>query len=320
MPIKKFRISELFRSKRLNGKTDKFRKTNMKNPKVIAHRGACAYRPENTLESFELGISQGADGIEFDLVTTSDEHLVIRHENALSETTNISDKPEFNHIKRAGVVEEIARTDWFSEDLTLAEIKSLRAIERIPEIRPGSAKFDEQFEIPTFTELLNAPFISGKILVVEIKQGTHLESLTKSVGVLVTQAITESNASDKGVQLIIESFSLDLLLQAKAEMMAAGISAQYFYAIDEAVLDSSWIAELAKDVDGLSISTHLLFSEASWVETAHANGLEIWVFTARAEKAENSIDEYYEKFIVSGVDGIFADQPDLLRRVLADRG
>lgn len=292
----------------------------MKNPKVIAHRGACAYRPENTLESFELGIAQGADGIEFDLVTTSDEHLVIRHENALSETTNISDKPEFNHIKRAGVVEEIARTDWFSEDLTLAEIKSLRAIERIPEIRPGSAKFDEQFEIPTFTELLNAPFISGKILVVEIKQGTHLESLTKSVGVLVTQAITESNASDKGVQLIIESFSLDLLLQAKAEMMAAGISAQYFYAIDEAVLDSSWIAELAKDVDGLSISTHLLFSEASWVETAHANGLEIWVFTARAEKAENSIDEYYEKFIVSGVDGIFADQPDLLRRVLADRG
>jgi len=292
----------------------------MKQPLVIAHRGACAYRPENTLESFELGISQGADGIEFDLVTTSDENLVIRHENALSETTNVSEKPEFSQIKRSGLVEEVERTDWFSEDLTLAEIKSLRAIERIPEIRPGSAKFDEQFEIPTFTELLSAPFISGKILVVEIKQGTHLASLTESVGLLVTRAIAESDASDKGVQFIIESFSLDLLLQAKAEMISAGISARYFYAIDEAVLDSNWIAELAKDVDGLSISTHLLFSEASWVESAHANGLEIWVFTARAEKAENSIDEYYEKFIVSGVDGIFADQPDLLRRVLADRG
>jgi len=292
----------------------------MKQPLVIAHRGACAYRPENTLESFELGISQGADGIEFDLVTTSDEHLIIRHENALSETTNVSEKPEFSHIKRAGLVEEVERTDWFSEDLTLAEIKSLRAIERLPEIRPGSAKFDGEFEIPTFTELLNAPFISGKILVVEIKQGTHLASLTQSVGVLVTRAIAESDASDKGVQFIIESFSLELLLQAKTEMTSAGISAQYFYAIDEAVLDSNWIAELAKDLDGLSISTHLLFSEASWVETAHANGLEIWVFTARAEKAENSIDEYYEKFIVSGVDGIFADQPDLLRRVLADRG
>jgi len=292
----------------------------MNNPKVIAHRGACAYRPENTLAAFELGISQGADGIEFDLVTTSDEHLIIRHENALSETTNVSEKPEFSHIKRAGLVEEVERTDWFSEDLTLEEIKSLRAIERLPEIRPGSAKFDGEFEIPTFTELLNAPFISGKILVVEIKQGTHLASLTESVGLLVTRAIAESDASDKGVQFIIESFSLDLLLQAKTEMTSAGISARYFYAIDEAVLDSNWIAELAKDVDGLSISTHLLFSEASWVETAHANGLEIWVFTARAEKAENSIDEYYEKFIVSGVDGIFADQPDLLRRVLADRG
>jgi glycerophosphoryl diester phosphodiesterase len=292
----------------------------MTNPKVIAHRGACAYRPENTLAAFELGLAQGADGIEFDLVTTSDEHLVIRHENALSETTNVSDKAEFSHLKRSGLVEEVERTDWFSEDLTLEEIKSLRAIERLSKIRPGSAKFDGEFEIPTFTELLNAPFISGKILVVEIKQGTHLASLTESVGLLVTRAIAESDASDKGVQFIIESFSLDLLLQAKTEMTSAGISAQYFYAIDEAVLDSNWIAELAKEVDGLSISTHLLFSEASWVETAHTNGLEIWVFTARAEKAENSIDEYYEKFIVSGVDGIFADQPDLLRRVLADRG
>jgi glycerophosphoryl diester phosphodiesterase len=292
----------------------------MNNPKVIAHRGACAYRPENTLAAFELGLFQGADGIEFDLVTTSDGHLVIRHENALSETTNVSEKPEFSQIKRSGLVEEIERTDWFSEDLTLEEIKSLRAVERLPEIRPGSAKFDGEFEIPTFTELLNAPFISGKILVVEIKQGTHLASLTESVGLLVTRAIAESDASDKSVQFIIESFSLDLLLQAKTEMISAGIHAQYFYAIDEAVLDSTWLAELAKEVDGLSISTHLLFSEASWVETAHANGLEIWVFTARAEKAENSIDEYYENFIVSGVDGIFADQPDLLRRVLADRG
>ena len=68
----------------------------MKAPLVIAHRGACGYRPENTLESFELGIAQGADGIEFDLVTTSDEQLVIRHENALSETTDVSSKHILN--------------------------------------------------------------------------------------------------------------------------------------------------------------------------------------------------------------------------------
>lgn len=292
----------------------------MKAPLVIAHRGACGYRPENTLESFELGIQQGADGIEFDLVTTSDEHLVIRHENALSETTDIARKSEFSSLERTGQVEEVMLTDWFSEDLTLEQIKSLRAIERIPEVRPGSAKFDGQFQIPTFNELLDAPFIAGKTLVVEIKQGTHLDVLKQSVASLVRKAIVSSSVTSRAVKLIIESFSFDLLMQAKGELVAAGIQAKYFLAIDEAVLDEESIYELAKDVDGISISTHLLFSEASWVATAHANSLELWVFTARAEKAETSIDEYYEQFITSGVDGIFADQPDLLRRVLADRG
>ena len=292
----------------------------MAQPQVIAHRGACGYRPENTLESFELGIMQGADGLEFDLVTTMDQQLIIRHENALSKTTDISSRLDFLKYKRTGEVEEVELTDWFSEDLSLEQIKSLRAIERIPEVRPGSAKYDGQYQVPTFSELLDAPFIAGKTLVVEIKQGTHLQALSESVASLVTRAITSSTAVSRGVKLIIESFSYELLIQAKTELVSAGIEANYFLAIDDAVLDSDWLIGLAKEVQGLSISTHLLFSEAKWVELAHANGLEVWAFTARAEKAENSIDEYYEKFIVSGVDGIFADQPDLLRRVLADRG
>ena len=292
----------------------------MAQPQVIAHRGACGYRPENTLESFELGIMQGADGLEFDLVTTMDQQLIIRHENALSKTTDISSRLDFLKYKRAGEVEEVELTDWFSEDLSLEQIKGLRAIERIPEVRPGSAKYDGQYQVPTFSELLDAPFIAGKTLVVEIKQGTHLQVLTESVASLVTRAITSSTAVSRGVKLIIESFSYELLIQAKTELVSAGVEANYFLAIDDAVLDSDWLIGLAKEVQGLSISTHLLFSEAKWVELAHANGLEVWAFTARAEKAENSIDEYFEKFIVSGVDGIFADQPDLLRRVLADRG
>jgi len=292
----------------------------MKQPLVIAHRGACGYRPENTLESFELGIMQGADGLEFDLVTTMDQQLIIRHENALSKTTDISSRLDFLKYKRAGEVEEVELTDWFSEDLSLEQIKSLRAIERIPEVRPGSAKYDGQYQVPTFSELLDAPFIAGKTLVVEIKQGTHLQALSESVASLVTRAITSSTAVSRGVKLIIESFSYELLIQAKTELVSAGVEPNYFLAIDDAALDSDWLIGLAKEVQGLSISTHLLFSEAKWVEQAHANGLEVWAFTARAEKAENSIDEYFEKFIVSGVDGIFADQPDLLRRVLADRG
>ncbi len=292
----------------------------MSKPLVIAHRGACGYRPENTLESFELGIQQGADGIEFDLVNTSDQQLIIRHENTLGETTDIASKSEFREFKRAGLVEGIEVSDWFTEDLDLGQIKTLRAVERLGELRPGSAKFNGQFQIPTFNEILNASFIEGKIIVCEIKQGTHINVLSNQIGKLVADEIFKSPVQQRNVKLVIESFSFELLLEAKDELQKLKVPAKYFFAVDEAEPDPAWLEELSTQVDGLSISTHLLFSESNWVEAAHSVGLAIWVFTARAERAETSIDEYYEQFIASGVDGIFADQPDLLRRVLADRG
>ena len=292
----------------------------MKAPLVIAHRGACGYRPENTLESFELGIQQDADGIEFDLVNTSDEQLIIRHENTLGETTDISSKDEFKNFKRSGLVEGLEVFDWFTEDFTLEQIKTLRAVERLSEIRPGSAKFDGLFEIPTFNEVLNASFIADKILVCEIKQGTHINVLSHQIGKLVAEEIANSPVQHRNVKLVIESFSYELLLEAREELETRNIEAKYFFAIDEAKLDTEWLQELSTVADGLSISTHLLLSADNWVEAAHLAGLQIWVYTARAEQAENSIDEYYENLIVTGVDGIFADQPDLLRRVLADRG
>ena len=125
---------------------------------VFGHRGASGYRPENTLEAFELAFQQGADAIECDLVPTADGHLVIRHEGGLTSTTNIAEHPEF-----AG------RTS--SEEFTLAELKTLRAIERLPELRPGSAKFDGEFEIPTVDELLASEFANNKTLILEIKDG-----------------------------------------------------------------------------------------------------------------------------------------------------
>ena len=97
----------------------------MKKPLVIAHRGASGYRPENTIEAFQLGLAQGADGIEFDLVTTKDEELIIRHENALSGTTDVATQSVFSARKRIGLVEDAQRFDWYSEDFELAEIKML---------------------------------------------------------------------------------------------------------------------------------------------------------------------------------------------------
>ena len=289
-------------------------------PLVIAHRGASGYRPENTLEAFELGLALGADGIEFDVVNTLDQELIIRHENALSKTTDISERSEFMHLKRAGVLEGRELVDWFTEDLTLAEIKTLRAKERIPDIRPGSSKFDGQFEIPTLNQVLESEFVSGKVLVVELKRGSHLVKLTSSLGKLAAAAIAQSPVVKRGVSLILESFDFNLLLEAKHELARLKVDAKFFYALDSTKIKDINLSELAEDFDGLSIATHMLASTDTWVSSCHEVGLDVWVYTARAEKAENSIEEYYEHIIQTGVDGIFADQPDLLRRVLEDRG
>jgi glycerophosphoryl diester phosphodiesterase len=289
-------------------------------PKVIAHRGASGYRPENTLEAFELGLAQGADGIEFDLVNTSDGVLVIRHENALSLTTNIKDHSEFAERKRDGIVSDHQVNDWFSEDFSLAELKALKAIERTPEIRPGSAKFDHQFEIPTFQELLGSSFIEDKILVVEIKHGSHMQVLPQNIGQLTAELIVQSDVVNKRVSLIVESFDSDILLDAKAHLELAGVEAKYFLALDYMKMADCDLKQLATHFDGLSIATHMLLSQDTWVESCHELGMQVWVYTARAEKATTTVEAYYEEMIQTGVDGIFADQPDLLRRVLDERG
>jgi len=286
----------------------------MNSPLVIAHRGASAYRPENTLEAFELGINQGVDGIEFDLVTSKDQQLIIRHENTLSETTNVKEVAAFNSLKRDGLVHGQSVTDWFVEDFTLPEIKQLKAIERLAELRPGSAKYDHQFDIPTFSELLAQSFIAEKLLVIELKSGTHLQHLTKTIGALTAEAIHTARVNP---QYVIESFDLEVLLDAKEQL--AGVEAQYLYALEETSLEHVDLYYLAENFHGLTISLQMLFAE-DWVASCHEVDLQVWAYTARAEEAETSIDEYYERIIETGVDAIFADHPDLLRRVLSDRG
>ena len=223
-------------------------------------------------------------------------------------------------MKRAGNLGEEMHSDWYSEDLTLEEVKSLRAVERVPDLRPGSAKFDGEFEIPTLTEVLDCQFLSNKIVVVEIKSGSHLAVLEESIGSLTAQAILASSAVSNKLNLYVESFDHDLLLETKAELQKAGIAATYFLAIDSTKIVDVDLVSLAQEFDGLSIATHMLLSQDAWVESCHELGLEVWVYTARAENATTTIEAYYEELIQTGVDGIFADQPDLLRRVLSERG
>jgi glycerophosphoryl diester phosphodiesterase len=130
-------------------------KPNKRDVIVIAHRGASGNRPEHTLAAYRLAIKQCADYIEPDLVSTRDHALVARHENDITGTTDVTNHPEFADRQATKVVDGISITGWFTEDFTLAELKTLRAKERIPNVRPGSAAYDGQFEVPTLQEVLD---------------------------------------------------------------------------------------------------------------------------------------------------------------------
>jgi glycerophosphoryl diester phosphodiesterase len=124
-------------------------------PIVIGHRGASGYVPEHTLTSYFIAIQDGADYVEPDLVMTKDGVLVARHENEIGGTTNVGEHPEFASRRATKVIDGTSITGWFTEDFTLAELKTLRARERIPDTRPANTRFDGQFQVPTFEEILS---------------------------------------------------------------------------------------------------------------------------------------------------------------------
>ncbi|MEV6050077.1 glycerophosphodiester phosphodiesterase [Streptomyces sp. NPDC052107] len=124
-------------------------------PTIIGHRGASGYRPEHTFGSYNLALDLGADVVEAgDLVPTKDGHLVCRHEPEIGGTTDVASHPEFADRKTTKMLDGVATTGWFTEDFTLAELKTLRAVERIPANRPHNTLYDGRWEIPTFEEVL----------------------------------------------------------------------------------------------------------------------------------------------------------------------
>ena len=124
-------------------------------PVVIAHRGASGYRPEHTLAAYELAVQQGADFIEPDLVSTRDHVLVALHDTELSVATDVADHPELADRRTTKVVYGRSQTGWFVEDLTLAEVRTLRVKERMPQLRPQNTPFDGRYQVPTFAEVLS---------------------------------------------------------------------------------------------------------------------------------------------------------------------
>src|SRR6185503_14102551 len=126
-----------------------------KTPLVIAHRGASGERPESTLMAFRQAIAEGADFIEPDLVCTKDGVLVVRHENEISQTTDVATRDEFKDRLTTRQIQGQGVSGWFTEDFTLAELKTLRCRERLPKVRPESAKFNGQESVPTYQEVID---------------------------------------------------------------------------------------------------------------------------------------------------------------------
>lgn len=183
-------------------------------PIVIGHRGASGYRPEHTLASYELAIALGADYIEPDLVSTKDGVLVARHENEISGTTNVDSRPEFAARRTTKLIDGTEVTGWFTEDFTYKELKTLRAKERIPEIRPGSAKYDGQFEIPTLQEVIDLAkqksAETGRTIGIypETKHPTYFDSIGLSLEEPLVKTLKANKLTEADDPVFIQSFEV----------------------------------------------------------------------------------------------------------------
>ncbi|MFE6665587.1 glycerophosphodiester phosphodiesterase [Streptomyces sp. NPDC057697] len=181
-------------------------------PTVIGHRGTSGYRPEHTLGSYQLALDMGAHIVEQDLVPTRDGHLVCRHENDITATTDVADHPEFAGRRTTKKVDGTALTGWFTEDFTLAELKTLRAKERIPGTRQKNTLYDGRWEIPTFEEVLRWADREGRRrgkpvwLYVETKHPTYFRGLGLGLEEPLAKLLRRYGRHRKQSPLILQSF------------------------------------------------------------------------------------------------------------------
>lgn len=182
-------------------------------PTIIGHRGASGYRPEHTLGSYQLALDLGADIVEAgDLVPTKDGHLVCRHEPEIGGTTDVADHPEFADRKKTKSLDGVSTTGWFTEDFTLAELKTLRATERIPANRPHNTLYDGRWEIPTFEEVLRwqdeQTRKRGKRVWIypELKHPTYFRKQGLALEERVAKVLHKHGKDRRNSPLILQSF------------------------------------------------------------------------------------------------------------------
>jgi glycerophosphoryl diester phosphodiesterase len=190
-----------------------------KPPLVIGHRGASGYVPEHTLESYRLAIAMGADVIEPDLVSTKDGVLIARHEPMLSGTTNVASIAKFANRKRTSVIDGVSYTDWFSVDFTLAEIKELRAIERVSD---RNQTFNGAFEIVTLQDVIDLAkkesTRTGRTISIypETKHPTWHNAEGKPLEAALVSILNAAGWTKKTDPVFIQSFEIGNLKQLRS--------------------------------------------------------------------------------------------------------
>ncbi|YAG05559.1 hypothetical protein NSTC731_01832 [Nostoc sp. DSM 114167] len=312
-------------------------------PIIIAHRGASGYRPEHTLAAYELAIALGADYIEPDLVSTKDGILIARHENEISETTDVAIHTEFAHLQTTKIIDGESKTGWFTEDFTLKELKTLRAKERIPQLRSQNTTYDGLLEIPTLQEIINLVKVkSGEInrtigIYPETKHPTYFQSIGLALEAPLLATLTANGYQGANAPVFIQSFEVGNLqdLSTKTDLPLVQLlnnsGKPYDFVVSGCertyadLVTASGLAEIAKYAQAIGIHKNLLVprdnngklrSPTSLVIDAHAAGLLVHVWTFRNEDCFLPLDFQgnpqgeYELFFSLGVDGVFSDYPD----------
>lgn len=317
-------------------------------PIIIAHRGASGERPEHTLATYQLAIEQGADFIEPDLVLTKDGVLVARHENEISETTDVADKPEFAGRKTVKTIDGQSHEGWFTEDFTLAELKTLRAKERLPQLRSANAHYDGQFEVPTFEEILQLlqrqEQQGGRRIGVypETKHPSYFKTLGLSHDEPMLRLLKKYGYTGAGDPVFIQSFEVGNLkvLNKETEIRLVQLVADEGGPPDDngltyaSMLTANGLAEIATYAAGLGPSKDLVIGRniigqlsepTGLVEAAHSAGLLVHPWTFRREnyflptdfksgidpRASGDLAGEVRAFVAAGVDGLFSDNPGL---------
>ena len=286
---------------------------NPRAPIIFGHRGAAGYRPEHTLASYDLAIRLGADVIEPDLVSTKDHQLVARHENNITGTTDVAQHPEFADRKATKVVDGVSATGWFTEDFTLAELKTLRALERLPGVRDENVIHNERYQIPTFQEVLDLALRESKEyrrpigVAPETKHPTYFDGIGLSLEEPLVKTLRANHLDRGNSKVYVQSFETGNLRELRAKFH---LKVHLVQLTDEAdvqpydavanhtgltygqILTPAGLATVAQYADWLGpYKLSILPQDAdgrslpptSLIPDAHAAGLEVVPYTVRAE-------------------------------------